>query len=121
MSVPGPSAGITEVTTASAATAAPAPVEEDKFALSDAQKEFLKRVKADNSRIQYEQDNPKKFGTMSWDRYERYKVASSVAEMMELGGKWADFLFDYSRGYIFIPQGGRYARFQSEAGGKPAE
>ena len=78
------------------------------------QKEFLKRVKTDNVRIQYEQANPKKFGTASWGRYERYKVAPTVARMIELGGKWADILFDYSRGYISIPDGGQYARFQLE-------
>ena len=72
----------------------------------------MKRVKAENLRIEYEQDNPKKFGTMSWERYERYKKANTVAEMIDLGGKVADVAFDYSRGYIYVPDGGQFATFQ---------
>ena len=40
----------------------------------------------DSRAIAIQQDNPKKAGSKSYARYEKYKCASSVAEFLKLGG-----------------------------------
>jgi hypothetical protein len=62
--------------------------------------------------------NPKKAGTLSWERYERYKLATTLRELIELSTTSthpsaraaqiakanADITNDYLRGYILFPQ-----------------
>ena len=44
--------------------------------------------------------NPKKRGTASWDRYERYKSARTVGEFLDRGGTSGDLRHDWARGYV---------------------
>ena len=44
--------------------------------------------------------NPKKRGTASWDRYERYKSAKTVGEFLDAGGTSGDLRHDWARGYV---------------------
>ena len=44
--------------------------------------------------------NPKKHGTASWDRYERYKTARTVGEFLDRGGTPGDLRHDWARGYV---------------------
>ena len=44
--------------------------------------------------------NPKKRGTASWDRYERYKTARTVGEFLDAGGTSGDLRHDWARGYV---------------------
>ena len=44
--------------------------------------------------------NPKKRGTASWDRYERYKTARTVGEFLDRGGTPGDLRHDWARGYV---------------------
>ena len=46
------------------------------------------------------QENPKKVGSMSYDRYEKYKHAKTLGEYLELGAKVADAFYDNQRGFL---------------------
>ena len=47
-----------------------------------------------------QQDNPKK--NMSADRYERYKAARTLQQVLDLGGSRGDIANDMLRGYIVV-------------------
>ena len=55
-----------------------------------------------NTPIQFLQNNPKQPTSMSYARYEKYKVAKTIKEYFELGGTRADLKYDTSRGYMRI-------------------
>merc|ERR1719473_1729626 len=55
------------------------------------------------TRILFQQTNPKRPGSESHTRYEKYKSASNVGEFIDHGGKRADLLYDYSKGYMTVP------------------
>ena len=44
--------------------------------------------------------NPKLAGSKSYERYERYKAATTYDEFLRLGGSRADFVNDRERGHI---------------------
>ena len=46
--------------------------------------------------------NPKRAGSQSHARYERYKGATTRAEYLALGGSAADFKFDVERGFVAV-------------------
>lgn len=54
--------------------------------LSEEQKEFLKRAKDEGFEIVFNQSNPKLQGSISWERYEKYKHARNLKEILQLGG-----------------------------------
>jgi len=55
--------------------------------------------------------NPKKPGTKSADLYDLYKSASSVREMLALGGRRGDVSYDISHGWIEFEDPGLQLRF----------
>mmetsp|Transcript_19336 Transcript_19336/g.56186 ORF Transcript_19336/g.56186 Transcript_19336/m.56186 type:complete len:727 (-) Transcript_19336:119-2299(-) len=46
------------------------------------------------------QPNPKKPGSKSFDRYERYSKAKTVGQALRFGSYHSDLLFDYERGHL---------------------
>jgi len=55
------------------------------------------------------QRNPKKRGSASRARYEKYKAARSLRDIKQMGGSWQDIVFDYARGFIdFHPSADLY-------------
>ena len=66
-----------------------------------------------------QQDNPKK--NMSADRYERYKAARTLQQVLDLGGSRGDIANDMLRGYICLlytspsPRDQRGSRMPSSA------
>jgi hypothetical protein len=50
----------------------------------------------------WQQDNPKRVGSASHDRYERYKGANTVAEALELGASRNDITWDLARGFVVV-------------------
>lgn len=50
--------------------------------------------------IEFLQDNPKKAGNSSYDRYEKYKVARTVREALALGAAKGDIVHDAKRGFL---------------------
>ena len=51
------------------------------------------------------QTNPKRPGSQSHARYERYKEATTRDEYRALGGSAADFDFDLAHGYVTVHPG----------------
>eukprot|EP00438_Fugacium_kawagutii_P032870 Skav216129 [mRNA] locus=scaffold1946:306567:308713:+ [translate_table: standard] len=51
---------------------------------------------------EYSQENPKKKGSGSRDRYESYKHATTVGEALQLGSYKADLKHDFNRGYLHL-------------------
>ena len=52
--------------------------------------------------MEFLQENPKTPGSKSFQRYERYKCARSVAEFKELGGTAADLRYDEKKGFLSV-------------------
>lgn len=50
--------------------------------------------------LRFAQTNPKLPGSKCHARYERYKTATTLAQMLSLGGTRADARFDRARGYL---------------------
>ena len=44
-----------------------------------------------DAKFEFKQDNPKRCPSASYDRYEGYKAATSLREMLALGGTRADY------------------------------
>eukprot|EP00928_Gymnodinium_smaydae_P089813 TRINITY_DN73716_c0_g1_i1.p1 TRINITY_DN73716_c0_g1~~TRINITY_DN73716_c0_g1_i1.p1 ORF type:complete len:166 (-),score=40.89 TRINITY_DN73716_c0_g1_i1:168-665(-) len=57
------------------------------------------RPDADDA-IKYVQENPKRAGTPAYDRYEKYKSATTKNEALSLGATTADILHDWKKGFI---------------------
>lgn len=55
-----------------------------------------------SKRIKLLQANPKKEGSLAYQRYEKYKVACNIGDFFRLGGSSGDLAFDKSRGYITV-------------------
>ena len=53
-----------------------------------------------NKTIEINQNNPKREGTQSYDRYERYKKATNFKEFLELGGSNLDYHYNMRDGYL---------------------
>ena len=66
--------------------------------------------------IHIEQENPKRAGTASYERYERYKTASTLEEMLQLGGTRADYKYDMAKGFLVVLQGSAGAVSRSGGG-----
>jgi hypothetical protein len=56
----------------------------------------------DEDVIEYRQKNPKKKGTTSDALYQKYKVATTVAQAKSLGARPIDFAFDANWGYLTV-------------------
>ena len=53
-------------------------------------------------RILFQQANPKKVGSASWDRYEAYKGCTTSAAALALGCRRADLTYDWKHGFLEI-------------------
>eukprot|EP00444_Apocalathium_aciculiferum_P003845 CAMPEP_0183396334 /NCGR_PEP_ID=MMETSP0370-20130417/9947_1 /TAXON_ID=268820 /ORGANISM="Peridinium aciculiferum, Strain PAER-2" /LENGTH=432 /DNA_ID=CAMNT_0025577107 /DNA_START=1 /DNA_END=1295 /DNA_ORIENTATION=+ len=58
----------------------------------------------DGMRIKYVAEGKKK-GTLSYDRYEKYRHATTVAEALQLGSKKSDLNWDFGRGLVSLVGG----------------
>ena len=50
--------------------------------------------------IAYQEENPKAPGTKAWDRYEKYKKATTVAEAKDKKAGWLDLTSDFEKGFL---------------------
>lgn len=57
---------------------------------------------APETAIELSQENPKRQGTASFERYERYKVCSTILEARDAGCSNLDFHNDFNKGYLLI-------------------
>ena len=54
--------------------------------------------------VKYLRPNPKQYGSKSYGRYQRYMLAGSMAEAIDMGSSRADVCHDYSKGFILFPK-----------------
>ena len=79
-------------------------------------KEQVDALKNPRTDITYQEQHPKPAGTKAWDRYGKYKTATTVAEAKNKKTGWQDLTNDFEKGFIKIWWGGIYGnlRFRSE-------
>lgn len=52
-----------------------------------------------------QQNNPKKVGTKAWERFEKYKHATTIGEANEKGANWQDVSSDFEKGFLRFVDG----------------
>merc|ERR1712060_184280 len=57
-------------------------------------------IPTDDEKICFEKTNPKRPGTGAFKRYQKYKKAKTVREMLKLGGERIDVQHDFRKGYM---------------------
>ena len=67
--------------------------------------EANKPARAGDVTIAVRQENPKRPGSQSHARYEKYKAATTLSEFRSLGGSAADFKYDSAHGYVVAHSG----------------
>ena len=72
----------------------------EKEQVVDDEKNELKRIIDLDLPIEIEKENNKRGN--AGERYEKYKIATNYKEYLELGGKPADFIYDYKKGLIKV-------------------
>ena len=70
--------------------------------LSQSQIAALKNM---DQKIFLQQDNPKKVGTKAWERFEKYKHATTIGEASEQGANWQDVSSDFEKGFLRFVDG----------------
>ena len=68
--------------------------------LTDEELDFLRTALELNLPMVMQQRNPKRQHSESRARYEKYKSGRTLREVKNLGAKWEDVVWDYSRGYV---------------------
>lgn len=66
----------------------------------------MTKMLLENVPVRLIQENPKKVGSKSHKRYERYKSASTLQEMLNLGAVRGDLYNDMERGFIIVCEQG---------------
>ena len=56
--------------------------------------------------IAIQTENPKKAGSKAWERFEKYKHATTIAEAMGNSANWQDLSGDFEKGYMKIVDAG---------------
>ena len=62
--------------------------------------EQTKLLKSDSTIINFLAENPKKVGSKAWERYEKYKAATTVGDATRLGAQWQDLSADFEKKYL---------------------
>ena len=62
--------------------------------------EQTKLLKSDSTAIKFIAENPKKMGSKAWERYEKYKTATTVGDATRLGAQWQDLSADFEKEYL---------------------
>ena len=70
------------------------------MSLSQAQVEVLK---APTTVIEIQGANPKKPGSKSFERFDRYKTATTIGDATTKGANWQDLSTDFEKGYLKVP------------------
>ena len=68
--------------------------------LSQAQVEVLKTP---TTVIEIQGANPKKPGSKSFERFDRYKTATTIGDATTKGANWQDLSTDFEKGYLKVP------------------
>ncbi len=83
-------------------------VSNNKMPVKQEARKFLPSMLKDpNLKISFRKDNPKRPGSKAYDRYEKYKKATTLKKARELGAIREDFINDADRGYLKVIQEGK--------------
>lgn len=74
------------------------------FATHFMKREIVDKLADDQTKIWYAQENPKRPGSGSRDRYESYKHATTVGEALQMGSYKADLKHDFNRGFLHLEE-----------------
>ena len=58
-----------------------------------------------DQKIVLQQNNPKKVGTKAWERFEKYKHATTIGEANQKGANWQDMSSDFEKGFLRFVDG----------------
>ena len=75
-------------------------------------------VESGSHGILFRSENPKKAGSKSWERYEKYKSAQTIGEATKLGAQWQDISADFEK-KVFKIQGCGHAAMRTAPEGTP--
>mmetsp|Transcript_101911 Transcript_101911/g.161102 ORF Transcript_101911/g.161102 Transcript_101911/m.161102 type:complete len:162 (+) Transcript_101911:51-536(+) len=56
----------------------------------------------DDTVVEFQMDNPKKIGSEAWERYESYKMCTTIREAKKDGATSSDLKQDLKNGYVVI-------------------
>ncbi len=73
------------------------------ISLSNADLKFLVLARDHNFKCKFQQRNPKKQGSQSFQIYEKFKAATTLQESIDVGSSWARIKDDYRKGFIQFP------------------
>ena len=59
-------------------------------------------LKTPTTVIEIQTDNPKKPGSKAAERFDRYKMATTIQEATNQGANWQDLPADFEKGYLKI-------------------
>ena len=65
----------------------------------------LTALKDMDQKIVLQQNNPKKVGTKAWERFEKYKHATTIGEANQKGANWQDVSSDFEKGFLRFVDG----------------
>ena len=57
-------------------------------------------LKNPDTKIMFQDHNPKKGGSNAWGRYDKYKKCTSIGEATAAGANWQDLSSDFEKGYM---------------------
>ena len=57
-------------------------------------------LKNPETKIMFQDQNPKKGGSNAWGRYDKYKKCTSIGEATAAGANWQDLSADFEKGYM---------------------
>ena len=57
-------------------------------------------LKNPDTKIMFQDQNPKKGGSNAWGRYDKYKKCTSIGEATAAGANWQDLSSDFEEGYM---------------------
>ncbi|CAE7545737.1 unnamed protein product [Symbiodinium necroappetens] len=59
-----------------------------------------KLLKTSDTAISFRSENPKKPGSKAWERFEKYKTATTIGEATNLGAQWQDISADFEKEFL---------------------
>lgn len=73
--------------------------------------QYIETLIKKNVNISCQQENPKRLNTLSNVRYEKYKTATTLQQVIELGGSKRDIAWDIQKSYMVFQDSSHYNEF----------
>ena len=63
-------------------------------------------LKNSDTKVTFEQENPKTPGSKAYQRYDKYKSNHTIGEATHQGTNWQDLTVDFEKGWLTTPDYG---------------